>query len=219
MDEREHEQQLDLHYGEKPFASIRESGQNLQRGSQMSLNNTRNGFKRLGQRHGLFFQLFHQINFKFPDIDIYGASNMGLNNLPPSAFYNNLIANDSHQRLINSSSSFHPITRSTLSVFTQPNGRQQAQKRSMAVHDMGSPFEQEQATVTTTTSPNNSSGSSPKQLPPPLPLPLPPRTNLRAATSSMELSNSFRGPAQSTSMRTFGNHASNLSQSQLYDGF
>lgn len=136
-------------------------------------------------------------------------------------FYNNLVHNES-RHLINSSSSFQPIqpsniTRSTLSVFTHPNGRQQAQKRSMAVVETVSPYEQEQGTMTTTTSPNGSSGSSPKQLPPP-PLPLPPRTNLRLATSTVELSNSFRSPAQSNSMRTFGVVNPALSQSQLYPG-
>lgn len=135
-------------------------------------------------------------------------------------FYNLSGTENHRQQLINSASSFHPIqspliTRSTLSVFTHPNGRQQVQKRSAAVADIGSPFENEQATVTTTTSPNSSSGSSPKQPPP---LPTPPRTNLRTATSSMELSHGFRPPVSSNSMKTFGINPT-LSQSQLYTGF
>src|SRR4051794_7095279 len=101
--------------------------------------------------------------------------------MPQPMFYNLAGAENHRQHLINSSSSFHPIqspsiTRSTLSVFTNPNGRQQVQKRSAAFADMGSPFENEQATVTTTPSPNGSSEISPKQPP----LPIPPRTNLRA---------------------------------------
>jgi hypothetical protein len=131
--------------------------------------------------------------------------------MPQPLYYNNLAHN--------SSSSFHPIqpssiTRSTLSVFTHPNGRQQVQKRSLAVPDIGSPYEQ--GTVTTTTSPNGSSDSSPKQQLPLPPIP-PSKTALRGATSSMELSNSFRSPAHTNSMRTFGIDTA-LSQSQLYSG-
>ncbi|KAI6181939.1 Hemicentin-1 [Aphelenchoides fujianensis] len=238
-------------YGDKPFASIRGSGRgDFHQGSQMSLNNPSIGFR--GMRHkptdatmygasglnmsGIFHHLTGHEDERMPlTSDPHATSTLTRPGRSPSVsrsalcVFTGINGRPQVQRR-------HPLTAGLsggtgMSAMSSPAGEGELP-----------------TTATTTTSPNGSANSpqsghqhlhhlppmphfqSPSfQLPPAHPPPpLPERTyGMRAATSSVELSSSFRPPNSGNGpppLRTFaadppgGGASSALSQSQLHTG-
>ncbi|KAI6239991.1 Hemicentin-1 [Aphelenchoides fujianensis] len=238
-------------YGDKPFASIRGSGRgDFHQGSQMSLNNPSIGFR--GMRHkptdatmyganglnmsGLFHHLTGHEDERMPlTSDPHATSTLTRPGRSPSVsrsalcVFTGINGRPQVQRR-------HPLTAGLsggtgMSAMSSPAGEGELP-----------------TTATTTTSPNGSANSpqsghqhlhhlppmphfqSPSfQLPPAHPPPpLPERTyGMRAATSSVELSSSFRPPNGGNGpppLRTFaadppgGGASSALSQYQLHTG-
>ncbi|KAI6188639.1 Hemicentin-1 [Aphelenchoides besseyi] len=207
-------------YGDKPFASIRGSGRaDLQHGSQASLNNPSIGFRRF----------IH----KPTDAGLYGTSgalNMSgiFHHLSGNDERAPLTAEPQAASTLNRHGRSPSVTRSALSVFTGLNGRPQIQRRHPIANQngvgissiMSSPAEGEMPTTSTSPGSANSGAThlqhnSPQyhlhhqfqhHVPPSIPPPIPERTyGLRSATSSVELSSSFRNPnaGAQPSLRTF----------------